>query len=219
MATRGLQRRVLLVEDEPLLRSLIASKLESDGFQVSAAATAAEARKVADDFDPDVALLDIDLGTGPTGMDLAAALQKSDPSLAIVFLTHLSEPRLSGYTTKDIPKGSAYLVKAGISDPDSLVDAINAAARKSAGKNFRDDKKAQHRFSDVSNSQLEVIRMLAQGLSNAEIAELRNTTVRAVENLVKRALTAAGIEETSNGSARVQAALEFVKIAGFQSRV
>jgi len=70
------ERKVLIVEDEQLLRTLIADVLVAEGFVVQTAGTAAEARKVADDFDPDVALLDIELGDGPNGIDLAGIFRK-----------------------------------------------------------------------------------------------------------------------------------------------
>jgi CheY-like chemotaxis protein len=104
-------RKVLVVEDDALLRSLIISKLEADGFVVQATDSAATARKIADDFDPDVALLDIELGNGPTGIDLALILRKSQPEIALVFLTHIPEPRVVGIDNRKIPKNAAYLAK------------------------------------------------------------------------------------------------------------
>ena len=56
--------------------------------------------------------------------------------------------------------------------------------------------------------------MVALGLSNHQIATERGTTVRAVENLVKRAFEAAGIDVESNTNPRVTAAREYIKIAG-----
>jgi DNA-binding NarL/FixJ family response regulator len=207
-------RKVLIVEDEPLIRSLLASKLSNDGFWVATAANSAEARKLSDESDPDLALLDIELGQGPNGLDLAAILRERDPGIAIVFLTHLPEPRLIGASKKNIPKNAAYLLKDRINDPGVLNAAIEAALRDRVALEFRDDRQIEHRFSKVSNSQLAVLQMVAQGLSNAEIASQRGTTIRAVENLVKRASEAAGIENSVKQNMRVAAAREYIKIAG-----
>lgn len=206
------ERKVLVVEDEPLLRALISNTLLADGFKVASAASAAEARQVAADFDPDLALLDIELGDGPSGVDLAHILRKQSPEIALVFLTHIPEPRVVGLDNKSIPKNAAYLVKERIAESGVLRAAIDAASRDRVTRDFRDDKK-QHPLSDVSRSQLDVLKLVALGRSNAEIAEARGTTVRAVENLVKRALEAAGIN-SSEGNARVLAAREFIKVAG-----
>jgi DNA-binding NarL/FixJ family response regulator len=202
----------LVVEDESLLRALIMTALESDGFVVRGAANAAEARSIADDFDPDVALLDIELGNGPSGIDLSMVLRKTNPEIALVFLTHIPEPRVVGVDNKAIPRHAAYLVKDRVAEPGMVKSAIEAALRDRVGREFRDDKKT-HQLSEVSRSQLEVLKLVALGRSNTEIAESRGTTVRAVENLVKRALEAAGIN-SGEGNTRVVAAREFIKVAG-----
>ena len=206
-------RKVLIVEDEPLLRSLIATNLERDGFQVESVGSAAEARKAVKDFDPDVALLDIELGDGPTGVDLALILRRQLPTIALVFLTHIPEPRVVGIDNKKIPKNAAYLNKERIADPGVVIEAIEAALRDRVRSNFRDDKKA-HPLVDVSRSQLAVLQMVALGMSNSEIAKERDTSIRAVENLVKRALIAAGIDPEAGGNPRVTAAREYIKVAG-----
>ena len=206
-------RKVLIVEDEPLLRSLIAASLEREGFLVSAVGSAADARRMVKDFDPDVALLDIELGDGPTGVDLALILRKQHPTIALVFLTHIPEPRVVGIDNKKIPKNAAYLNKERIADPGLVREAIEAALRDRVRANFRDDKK-EHPFIEVSRSQLAVLQMVALGMSNAEIAKERETSVRAVENLVKRAFIAAGIDPEAGGNPRVAAARQYIKVVG-----
>lgn len=203
----------MVVEDDALLRSLIVSKLLADGFVVEATDSAATARKIADDFDPDVALLDIELGNGPTGIDLALILRKNQPEIALVFLTHIPEPRVVGIDNRKIPKNAAYLAKDRITDPTMLSDAIDAALRGKAGRDFRDDKR-DYPLAELSRSQLAVLQMVALGLSNTQIAKERDTTVRAVENLVKRAFEAAGIDTEAGGNPRVNAAREYIRIAG-----
>ena len=214
MVSAEFVRRVLVVEDEPMLLGLVCAKLTADGFVVRPAGSAAEAREVAKGFDPDIALLDIQLGTGPTGIDLAAILRIEYPNIGVVFLTHIPEPRLAGLSNNDIPKGSAYLVKDRIADPGVLVAAIEAAARNKVGNEFRDDKTFEHRMRSVSNSQIAVLRMVSLGMSNTEIAAQRKTTIRAVENLISRAIAAAGITATTSENMRVVAAREFIRTVG-----
>ncbi len=208
------ERKVLIVEDEPLIRGLIAANLTAEGFTVAVASSAAEARKVAEDFDPDIAVLDIELGDGPTGIDLAMILRRQHLEIALVFLTHIPEPRIVGIENRSIPKNAAYLVKDRIADPGILRAAIEAALRDRVGKSFRDDKNIEHRFSEVSRNQLAVLQMVALGMSNQQIAADRGTTIRAVENLVRRAFEAAGIDLESDNNPRVTAAREYIKLAG-----
>jgi DNA-binding NarL/FixJ family response regulator len=208
------ERSVLVVEDEPFVRGLVAEKLRGNGFKVEVASTAAEARKIAANTDIDIVVMDIDLGPGPSGLDLGIALHKMHPELALVFLTHVPEPRIYGVDVKSVPKNAAYLLKERLSDPNVLNDAIEAALRDRVGPEFRDDLKPSHPLMNVSKTQLDVLRMIAKGLSNQQIAEERGTTLRAVENLVNRAIAAAGIDAKSKTSARVIAVREFIRIAG-----
>lgn len=207
-------RKILLVEDEPLIRGLIAANLELDQFEVATASNAAEARKIAQTFDPDIAVLDIELGNGPNGVDLALVLRKQFPEIALVFLTHIPEPRITGIDNRSIPKNAAYLVKDRMADPGVLRAAIEAAVRNRVSENFRDDKAAGHKFASLSRAQLGVMKMIALGMSNHQIAAERGTTVRAVENLVKRAFEAADIPDDVGSNQRVSAAREFIKVAG-----
>jgi CheY-like chemotaxis protein len=63
--------QVLIVDDEPLVRSLLTEVIKSLGYEAKAAESAAEARKICQSFDADVAIIDVDLGPGPNGFDLA----------------------------------------------------------------------------------------------------------------------------------------------------
>ena len=208
------QRSALVVEDEPFIGGLVRDKLAKDGFRVHFASTALEARRITDSEDIDVVILDIDLGSGPNGLDLAIAINKLHPELALVFLTHVAEPKLFGFDVRSVPKNAAYLLKSRLSDPDVLNQAIEAALRDKVGAEFRDDLNPSHSLVNVSRTQFEVLRLIAKGYSNQQIAKERGTTIRAVENLVNRAVAAAGIDVESKTSARVLAVREFVKVAG-----
>lgn len=207
-------RKVMIVDDDNLLLGLIGAKLETDGFEVQKATNSADARKIAEDFDPDIAVLDIELGDGPTGIDLAHILRKTNPEIVLVFLTHIPEPRIVGLDNRAIPKNAAYLVKDRLADPGVLVQAIEAAVRDRVNKGFRDDKTVEHKLSDASRSQLAVLQMIALGMSNQQIAKERGTTIRAVENLVKRAFETAGVDVENDANPRVTAAREYIKLAG-----
>lgn len=211
--------KILIVEDEPLLKSLLSSLLESAGYKTAVAGSAAEARQVAEDFQPNAAVLDIELGDGPSGIDLAGILRSLFPAIGIVFLTHIPEPKLVGVENRSVPKNAAYLRKDQISDPLKLSKAIEVVLSKGNPKSFRDDKTVSNKLTDLSRSQLDVLRMIALGLSNHEIAAQRGTTVRAVEHLVKRAFDSAGVSENQSGNLRVAAARQFIEIAGLPHSV
>ncbi len=79
---------LLLVEDDVLVRMTVALMLEDDGFRVVEAATAAEAQQLMQGgLNALVMVTDVDLGNGPSGMELADRLRSQQPDLAIIFIT------------------------------------------------------------------------------------------------------------------------------------
>jgi DNA-binding NarL/FixJ family response regulator len=203
-------QKLLLVEDNHFMRTLISEVLEAEGFELAIAENAAEAIRLADSFDPDAAILDVELGTGPNGFDVARILRESSPEIGIVFLTNIPEPKTIGVDNKSIPKDAAYLVKDSVADKQLLVRAIAASLRGRINPDLRHDR-AEHQLSSLSRSQLDLLHMAALGLSNTEIAQRRGTTVRAVENLFKRAVEAAGIEVGPGEHGRVLAVRKYIE--------
>jgi DNA-binding NarL/FixJ family response regulator len=161
----------------------------------------------------DAAVLDIELGHGPSGFDLATILRSTDPGIAVVFLTHLPNPKLIGVESNRIPTNAAYLVKDKINDGGFLREAIEATLRDRVTEQLRFDIANDSKFNDLSRSQIQVFQLMAIGLTNQEIAERRGTTVRAVENLIRRAMFTAGID-IDRGQSRVLVVREFLKETG-----
>lgn len=205
--------RVLIVDDEPLVRSLLTEVVKSLGYETRCAESAAEARKICQTFDADVAIIDVDLGPGPNGFDLAINLRTLNSAIAIVFLTNMAQPKLAGRSAKDLPAGYAYLVKSRMGEVETLNEVIKKASA-GRGGDYRDDLQYENPLAELSRSQLEVVRLLAQGKSNEEIAEARGTTVRAVRMILVRAFQAMGISEDAGPEKRVQAAIKYLKTAG-----
>lgn len=205
--------RILVVDDEPLVTALLKETLKSLGYEVETAGSAAEAKTRAKAFDPDLAILDVDLGSGPDGIDLATSLKHSSPALAIIFLTNVAEPKFAGKSAKNLPNGAAYLHKLRMGDSSLLSSAIDQVSR-GKGKQLRDDLTSENALSGLSRSQLDVIDLLARGMSNEEIAQIRGTTVRAVRLILVRAFKAMGIDEQGGSERRVKAAIEYLKAAG-----
>lgn len=202
-------RHVVVVENEPLMRDLIGKTLEGAGFKVTTAANAADARRMHQAIDPDAMVIDIELGPGPDGFDLAAAVTAESPELAVVFLTNLPDPRLAGKDSKSIPKNAAYLRKSNLIDANELIDALNTVLKNEPIDRYRHDLDSARPLASLSAKQLEVLKQIAEGLSNQQIADLRQTSVRAVEGIVSRIFTALNIDVQDEGNSRVDAAKKY----------
>lgn len=202
-------RHVVVVENEPLMRDLIGKTLESAGFKVTTAANAADAKRVHLAIDPDAMVVDIELGPGPDGFDLVSAIVAESPEIAIVFLTNLPDPRLVGKDTRSVPKNAAYLRKSNLVDANDLVDALNSVLMSEDVSGFRHDLDENRPLADLSAKQLQVLRQIADGLSNQQIADSRGTSVRAVEGMVSRIFESLNIDVQKDGNSRVDAVKKF----------
>lgn len=210
----GWVRRVLVVEDESFIRGLVTEVVRSAGFEVAAAGDAAAALRAIDDFDPDAAILDIELGPGPNGLDLADALLHRFAHLAVVFLTQLPSPEVIGRTLS-LDASAAYLIKRDLSDPRTLIDALELVLTDGdPSREFRADLERDDPLDRLSAGQLETLRLVAEGLSNEEIAQRRHTSVRASEAMVSRVFTLLGVNGDPSVNARVAATRLYAAHAG-----
>lgn len=180
------ERHVVVVENEPLLRDLLAASLDAAGFIVTTAANAADAKRALVSVDPDAFVLDIELGPGPNGFDFAEVVMKMSPTAGIVFLTNLPDPRFGGKHQSAVKKNQAYLRKSDIHSGQELVAAIEAVLRDEVTDDYRHDLVSNHSLSSLSARQIATLRLVAEGKTNNQIAKLRGTSSRAVEGMLSR---------------------------------
>lgn len=194
-------RTAVVVDDEPLMCSIIGEILESDGWNVHRTHDALGAITAARESAPDLIVADIDLGIGPTGIDVVQRVRADYPTVAVVFITNLSDPRITGSGWKSIPDDASYIVKTALNSTEALREAVSRAIGK--GDSIRQiSNKAPSRA--LSNIQVDVLQLVSAGLTNHEIAEARGTSVRAVERMINRMTESAGIPQ--GPTARVQLA-------------
>jgi DNA-binding NarL/FixJ family response regulator len=207
-------RTVVVVENESLLRDLIARSLETAGFEVSTAANAADAKRAVKAADPDVCVVDIELGPGPNGFDFAEYLSREAHDVGVVFLTNLPDPRFANRDVKVITQNQAYLRKSQLVDSKELIEAVNAVLKEQDVDKFRHDQNLERPLAELSRRQISVLKLVAEGYSNNQIAEERGTTVRAVEGMVSRIFVALGVDAQGLGNARVEATRMYLNAAG-----
>jgi DNA-binding NarL/FixJ family response regulator len=205
-------RTVLLVEDHAMTRGLVQHALEGEGFRVVAVESARRAIREFDSIDPDVLVTDIDLGDRPNGVDLAAILRAQAPYLGVVFLSNFPavDAVEGGFAP---PSHVSYVHKGSIDGPGPLVAAIEASLDDHA-EQLTMTGSAGLPLQALSASQMGVLRLLAEGWSNAEIAERRGITLRSAERLVARTFAALGLAEDGTVNARVAAVRLYIRAFG-----
>lgn len=209
-------RRLLLAEDDTLVAALLAQVLESQGFSVRTAATAAEAREIATEFDPDAALVDIVLGDGPSGLDLAHALFLAHPGIGILFLSKHPDPSTAGVQDTDLPPGAGFLRKSRVDDVEYLLQAIEAVLDDDS---LRPQPSGDpNPLANLTRTQLSVLGMMAEGFSNSEIAARRNTSLSALEQSVSGLFKAMDIDGRGALNPRVEAVRRYIEAVGLPER-
>lgn len=206
------KRSVLVVEDEDFLRGLLAEFLDSAGFSVTTAANALDAKRIISHLDPDALVLDINLGRGPNGFDIALATQKTSPEIAIVFLTDLPDPRFAGIEDGKLPKNIAYLNKTMLEDVNTLLDALEATLTEKNIKNYRHDLDSERPLANLSRTQIQILQLMAAGKSNKQIAQLRKRSLAATESAISRTLDALGIGNSEEGNLRTEAVKRYLAV-------
>lgn len=208
-------RSVLIVEDQAALRTLLASTLQQANFEVTVCGTAVEAIAAFEKADPDVLLTDIHLGSKPDGVDLAIILRAKAPYLGLVFFTSFPA-HLAFKKTVTPPSDYAFLHKDHLTSLETLTEAIESALDDSRPA-LRYGQYSAQELSRLTKSQLELVRLIAAGLSNAEIAEYRRSSLRSVERLITRTFEVLGLAEFS-GNSRVAAANMYTQHYGYVTR-
>lgn len=192
-------------------RTLLTDVLTGAGFDVEACANVEEAMRAFKAFDPDALVTDIDLGSGPSGLDLVVAMAKMAPYLAIVILSNYS-------ITPDYRHAAlgraAYLRKQDLGQSSVLLEALESVLHDESRDDPERRQAEESRLSSLTSLQVQVLRMIAEGMSNEEIARRRQTSVKSVGHIITRIIAALGLATDAAVNTRVAAARIYIEEAG-----
>ena len=209
---------VMVVEDDSFTRSTLCTALTSLGIKIVAeTGSIKDAISLAREHKPDACLIDLDLGKGPTGIDLAYALRKLKIDIGIVFLTTYDDPRFLRSNMSVLPGGAEYLVKKSVKDILVVVSTLQRAI--DSGKNVGERNLIQSSLPrtqnlELTDLQVETLRLVSQGLSNTEIAKVRFITEKSVEQTLSRISKILSIPRDSTHNQRVHMARVFFRNSG-----
>jgi DNA-binding NarL/FixJ family response regulator len=200
--------RVLLVDDDDFTRMTLRAVLASLEYDVIGdAANVVSAMDLARAERPDLAVIDLDLGEGPTGIDLAHGLRALLPAIGLVMLSSYADPRLIGRRTRPLPNGTQYLSKQSVGDASVLRAALHTSLD-------RDGTGVPAEGTALTDAQIEMMRLIATGYSNAEIAKRMWITEDGVNRAVTRLVKQLGLQVAKQRNTRVLISRAYADLAG-----
>jgi DNA-binding NarL/FixJ family response regulator len=211
------KRRILIVEDEPLMSSLLSQSLASADFDVETSRDTASARKKIDSFDPDILLLDISLGDGPSGLHLAHAIDQARPDIAILILTKHPDAKSATSEGLELPARVGFLRKHLVNDVSYLLNAIEKVLADRSNE-VRQDDKSDSPFKRLTPQAFQVLSLLAQGYNNNEIATRSQLSVKSVERWIDIIYKELAISKNGEINQRVEAAKKYYQTVGIPQR-
>src|SRR5205809_600140 len=219
-ARRGFRGvRVVLADDSVLLREGIARLLEDAGFEIVAqSGTADDLLRHVGMHKPDVALIDIRMPPTQTDEGLRAAQQIRErwPETGVLVLSQYVEPAYAMELLGENAEGVGYLLKDRVSDVDEFAAAVRRVAEGGSaldpavvsqlvGRRRRDDP-----LEELTPREREVLELMAEGRSNAAIAERLVITLRAVAQHVTSIFSKLRLPASAEDHRRVLAVLTYL---------
>ncbi len=215
--TEGASRalRVVVADDNALLREGIASLLVEAGHEVvGRAVDADDLRLKVRSYTPDIAIVDVRMPPGYTddGLVAAAEIRRSHPTVTVLVLSQHLEPTYMLELVGDDASGVGYLLKDRVRDVGEFVSAVERVA---AGGTAFDPEVVKalvggHRRSvldELTDREREVLSLIAEGRSNRAIGKQLFLSSRAVERDVQAIFRKLGLPESEDDNRRVLAVL------------
>lgn len=210
--------RIVIAEDDTLLREGLALLLRSEGFDVVAAVDNAE------DFlahldDADAAVLDVRMPPTYTSEGLKAAVEARArrPGFPVLVLSAYVEDRYAGELLARGADGLGYLLKERVGKVAAFVDALRRVA---AGGTVMDPevisqllsrRRADDPVQSLTPREREVLGLMAEGLDNGSIAERLVVTEAAVSKHIGNIFAKLGLATSDSGHRRVLAVLAYLR--------
>ncbi|MCC9196881.1 response regulator transcription factor [Arthrobacter sp. zg-Y820] len=212
--------RLLIAEDDALLRAGLELLLQGEGFEVVGSADNAEDLLAA--FEPgsaDGAVLDVRMPPSYTNEGLRAALELRSrvPNFPVLVLSAYVEDRYAGRLLASGAQGVGYLLKERVGKVGDFVDGLK---RVLDGGTVMDPEVIAQLFSRRSTQdpirsltprEFEVLGLVAEGLGNAAIAQAISVSETAVSKHIGNIFAKLGLSPLDNGHRRVLAALAYLR--------
>ena len=211
--------RVIVADDEVLLREGLARLLAEAGFEVAGKASdATELLSLVERRRPDLVVVDIKMPPTHTDEGLAAASEIGErhPDIGVLVLSHYLEPRYAMRLLEEHPERAGYLLKDRVSDVAVLADALR---RISDGECVIDPtivsrlvaRRRGGPLEELTERERQVLALMAEGHSNEGIGERLVLSPRTVETHIRQIFLKLDLRDAPAYHRRVVAVLTFLR--------
>ena len=209
--------KVLIVENEGLFRDMLKISLGPIPNMeiVDAVCDGLTAIQTSSQLQPDVVLMDIELGGEPNGIEAGRTIKSNHPDMGMILLSAHKEREYVSMIASDDLSGWSYVLKQSVTDAGALVRAIEGAA---CGLVAMDqgvvNNMKPRRGSDTAGltpRQQEVLSMMAKGYNNSAIAENLVLGTKSVENYINAIYQELHLGHNVSLHPRVQAVLTYIR--------
>jgi len=218
-----MNERVLVIVDDAFEMSTLVSALRLHEIDViGEAKSEGLALNLFRRLQPDAVLLDMSI-VGVSAVKIAVNMRKENPNIGLVILKDCSDLRLIGESNDDVPAGTKILLKKSIVDFTVLCKAIAeskiAAQEKHKVAWINGNMSVQEKgilslMANLTNTQVEVLRLVADGLTNAQIGRTRYVSEKSVEQVISRVAQELNVQPDRNMNMRVQLVGEYYRWLG-----
>jgi DNA-binding NarL/FixJ family response regulator len=218
-----MSERVLVVVDDAFEMSTLVAALRLHEIDViGEAKSESVGLNLLRRLQPDVILLDLNIA-GISAVKVAVNMRKVNQNIGIVILNSCSDLRLLGDSNDEVPAGTKILIKKSIVDFTVLCTAINeskvSAIEKHKvvwinGNTSLQEQGVMALMAHLTNTQAEVLRLVADGMTNAQIGRTRYVSEKSVEQVISRVAQELNVQSDANMNMRVQLVGEYYRWLG-----
>ena len=218
-----MSERVLVVVDDAFEMSTLVAALRLHEIDViGEAKSESVGLNLLRRLQPDVILLDMSV-VGISSIKIAVKVRKENQNIGIVILNSCSDLRLLGDSNDEVPAGTKILIKKSIVDFTVLCTAINeskvSAIEKHKvvwinGNTSLQEQGVMALMAHLTNTQAEVLRLVADGMTNAQIGRTRYVSEKSVEQIISRVAQELHVQPDPNMNMRVQLVGEYYRWLG-----
>ncbi len=212
--------RVVVADDSVLLRDGIVRLLNDSGFEVVAAVGDADALLDAvTEHEPDLCVVDVRMPPTHTDEGLRAAIEirRRTPTVAVLVLSQYVEERYAAELLEGDVAGVGYLLKDRVIDVDDFLSSLRRVAGGGSAvdaevvSQILGRSKRGSELDRLTPREREVLNLMAEGLSNAGIAERLVVSHGAVEKHISNVFMKLGLDIEDGGHRRVLAVLTYLR--------